>query len=96
MTNRKFIAFVAILLAFAMLFSAFYIILEADHDCDGEDCAICAQICLCENILRQLALALLVLALAHSFRRVLVLTAAQAFNTGSQTTLVTLKVKLSN
>ena len=35
-----------------VLFSAFLIAAEADHDCTGEDCPICACIGLCENMLR--------------------------------------------
>lgn len=35
-----------------VLFSAFYIAAEADHDCTGEDCPICACIGQCENMLR--------------------------------------------
>ena len=34
----------AAVLAVVMLFSAVYIAVEADHDCSGEDCAICHQI----------------------------------------------------
>ncbi len=37
-----------------VLFSAFYIAIEADHDCTGEDCPICACIQQCENVLRSL------------------------------------------
>ena len=33
-------------------FSAFYIAAEADHDCCGEDCQICACIHQCEKTLR--------------------------------------------
>lgn len=35
-----------------MLFSSFFIAVEADHDCTGEDCPICAVIHQCENTLR--------------------------------------------
>lgn len=43
-----------ILMLFIMLFSAFYIAAEADHDCTGEDCPICACIQQCENTLHQI------------------------------------------
>ena len=45
----------AAVLAVVMLFSAVYIAVEADHDCSGEDCAICHQIGVCENLLYHLA-----------------------------------------
>ncbi len=35
-----------------MLFSAFYIAAEADHDCAGEDCPVCACIQQCETRMR--------------------------------------------
>lgn len=37
-----------------VLFSAFFIAAEADHDCTGEDCPICACIAQCENTLHQI------------------------------------------
>ena len=47
----------AVVLAVVMLSSAVYIAVEADHDCSGEDCAICHQIGVCENLLKSLGLA---------------------------------------
>ena len=44
----------AAVLAVVMLSSAIYIAVEADHDCSGEDCAICHQIGVCENLLKSL------------------------------------------
>ena len=35
-----------------VLFSAFYIAAEADHDCEGEHCSVCACIQQCKNVLR--------------------------------------------
>ncbi len=42
------------LLLFVLLFSAFYIAEEHDHDCSGEDCPVCACILQCENTLHQM------------------------------------------
>ncbi len=44
-----------LLMLFIMLFSSFYIAAEADHDCKGEDCPICACIWQCENALHQIS-----------------------------------------
>lgn len=44
---------IGIMMLFITLFSAFYIASEADHDCTGEDCSICACIQQCENTLHQ-------------------------------------------
>lgn len=41
-----------IMMLVIVLFSAFYIAAEANHDCTGEDCPICACIQQCENTLR--------------------------------------------
>ena len=47
----------AAVLAVVMLSSAVYLAVEADHDCSGDDCAICRQISICENLLKSLGLA---------------------------------------
>ncbi len=44
----------ALLVAFIMLFSVLFIALEADHDCCGEGCAVCLQIRVCKDLLRDL------------------------------------------
>ena len=50
--NKRIAAGIMVLLMLvAMLFSAFYIAAEADHECMGEDCPICACIQQCENTL---------------------------------------------
>ena len=43
-----------LLLLLAMLFSAFFITAETDHDCAGEDCPICACLQQCENTLHRI------------------------------------------
>lgn len=40
----------------ALVFSAFYIAAEADHDCPGESCEVCRHIAQCEKLLRTLLL----------------------------------------
>ena len=43
----------AAVLAVVMLSSAVYLAVEADHDCSGDDCAICHQIGIYENLLQR-------------------------------------------
>lgn len=43
---------IAFLMLAVMLFSAFYITAEAEHDCSGHDCPICVCIQQCENMLQ--------------------------------------------
>ena len=86
----------AVVLAVVMLSSAVYIAVEADHDCSGEDCAICHQIGVCENLLKTLGLAGAAAAVTAAFTYALcraILPCAERLGTG---TLVSLKVKLSN
>ena len=86
----------AVVLAVVMLSSAVDIAVEADHDCSGEDCAICHQIGVCENLLKTLGLAgaaaAVTAALTYALCRA-ILPCAERLGTG---TLVSLKVKLSN
>lgn len=48
--------FLAVFVAFVILFSITCIADEADHDCTGEDCVVCHQINACQNILEILGL----------------------------------------
>ena len=54
--KRRLLSAAAALLAFVMLFSLVFLALEGDHDCQGEDCAVCAQIARCELLLKNLIL----------------------------------------
>lgn len=86
----------AAVLAVVMLSSAIYIAVEANHDCSGEDCAICRQISICENLLKTLGLA----GAAAAISAVLTYTMCKAIlpcaEMNGTLTLVALKVKLSN
>ena len=42
----------SILMLSVMLLSAFYVTSEANHECSGENCPICAHIDQCESMLR--------------------------------------------
>ena len=95
MTKRP-AAVLAVLLALVMLFSAAYIALEADHDCCGEDCAVCALLRACEDLLRNLLLTAALLSAAGR----LCAPSRAASPTGTRFapshTLTALKVKLSD
>ena len=86
----------AAVLAVVMLSSAIYLAVEANHDCSGDDCAICRQISVCENLLKSLGLA----GAAAAITAVLTYTMCRALLPCTETigtlTLVSLKVKLSN
>ena len=81
---------------FVMLFSAFYIAIEVDHDCVGEDCPICYQISVCEHTLRSVGQAVLVGTLAVFIGVFMISLPALAKKQAYNTSLVSLKVKLSD
>ena len=53
--NRVAAFVLTLLFVFVMLFSQFFIIAEAEHDCIGEYCPVCEQIAVCENALKTLS-----------------------------------------
>lgn len=86
----------AVMLAFVMLSSAIYIAVEADHDCSGDDCAICHQINVCENILKSIGLAGSAAATAVAILYILCRIIPSCTEVARTFTLVSLKVKLSD
>ncbi len=86
----------AAVLTVVMLSSAVYIAVEADHDCSGEDCAICHQIDACLNSLRELSLAGVAAAITAAFTYTLCKAVLPCTEMIGTLTLVSLKVKLSN
>ena len=86
----------AVVLAVVMLSSAVYIAVEADHDCTGDDCAICHQIGACENLLKSLGLAGAAAAISAAFTYTMCRAILPCTEMSGTLTLVSLKVKLSN
>jgi len=96
-TRRRVIA-----VALAVLFVAFtalsltFMLVEAGHDCTGEDCPICEQIALISGTFRTAAVLVFVMMITAvalvGFKRL-----SESFIDGYRTdTLVLLKTKLSN
>ena len=86
----------AAVLAVVMLSSAVYIAVEADHDCSGDDCAVCRQISICENLLKSLGLAGAAAAISAAFTYTVCRAILPRAEMNGTLTLVALKVKLSN
>ncbi len=59
--RRNIAGLLCVILATALLVSSAFMILEADHDCAGEECAICRMIAMNAEVLRLAAAALLAL-----------------------------------
>ncbi len=51
--NRAFAGVMATMMLVVLLFSAFFVAHEAEHECSGEDCPVCACISWCENTLHR-------------------------------------------
>lgn len=89
-------AVLAALAVLVMLSSAFFIVAHADHDCTGEDCPVCEQICACAKSFRRFAFAALIAS------AVITLVCACDIHLGGKacafapSTPILLKVKLSN
>ena len=94
--SRLITGLLAAVLAAVMLSSAVYIAVEANHNCSGEDCAICHQIGVCENLLKSLGLAGAAAAITAAFTYTMCKAILPCAETTDTLTLVVLKVKLSN
>lgn len=98
MTKKKrlFAALLAVAVIFVVLFSAFFIAENANHYCVGDDCSICSQVTVCENVLRTIGSAAVTALVAVFFGGFVSFLTAFFKKTAYSTSLVTLKVKLSN
>lgn len=94
--NRVLTVLLAAAVLFVMLSSVFFIAIEADHDCVGEDCPICYQISVCEHTLKSVGQTILVAILAGFIGIFLISLPAFTKKLAYNTSLVSLKVKLSN
>ena len=98
MTNRSRIA-AAVLAAITILVvlsSSIFIIEHADHNCTGEDCPICEQLCACAQNLKNLTTVAVTVMVIIAFRFALQAVIGQAKYAYAPHTPVNLKVKLSN
>ena len=93
---RFMVRLLAVVLAVAMLSSAVYIAVEANHNCSGEDCAICHQLQVCENLLKSIGLAGAAAIFAAAVRYAPYSVIPSCAELVRTFTLVSLKVKLSD
>ncbi len=93
---KRFASALALLVAIIMLFSVLYIALEADHDCCGEGCAICAHIRACDDLLRNLLAAAVLSAPVWCLYALIHVFADIDHCAVHPLTLISLKVKLSD
>lgn len=93
--NRAVAVLAAFVLVLALLFPAFFVISEANHDCTGIACRICEQICVCMHFLDGAVRSSCRPAAVHSLvAAALCVCAISVFK--KPNTLIKLKVKLSD
>lgn len=95
--RRKYAALLCLLTVLLMVVSSAYLIHEADHDCAGEECAVCEQIFQTKALLRGFALLWvfgLVLAVAQALRQTRLLQARAWLP--ARHTLVSWKVRMDD
>ena len=80
-----------------VLLSSSYISLEAGHNCNGEQCPICACVRICENILKQAGNGITAAVVIFAFLRILLCVSAFVlFSTLVKNTLISEKVRMNN
>jgi hypothetical protein len=85
----------AVIFALSVILSLSFLSVEADHDCTGEDCPICAVIALCKNIIRNVVTAVAAVTVAVAVGAVSSY-AISAVSRDVTETPFTLKVRLLN
>lgn len=96
MTRRIAAGLLAALVLVAMMTSLCFLAGEADHDCIGESCPVCAVIALCRSTLRALCGLLLAAAIAVLCVRAAAVLPSALRVAANRCTPVALKVKLLN
>lgn len=67
--RRSIAGILSILVFLTFLLSSAFISVEADHDCEGEDCAICRCIDMCLTVLKVTAIAVSLCFAVNFFER---------------------------
>ena len=94
--KRGIAAIVCITLILGVLFSAFYIAHEYEHDCTGEDCPICQYIAECEAFVNQISTGIVFLFTAIAIVSLAIKLIEELSEVFSYDTLVSQKVRLNN
>lgn len=94
--RRVLVSALAVLVLLAVLFPAFFIACEADHDCTGDCCGVCLSIRQCEALLQSVSAALLIMCALLLAVRAALLAASALSVTVWQETPVSRKVRLNN
>lgn len=94
--RRKTALILTILFVFVMLFSHIFVIAEADHECSGEDCPVCEIIVIVSDTVKGLSLIGSAAAICDALVFGIVKSLYVENEAQFVSSLITLKVKLSN
>lgn len=94
--SRMFAGVAAAVICVVLLFSTFFIAVEAGHTCIDNQCEICYQISHCEKAIKSLVFAVLLVAALMVVPDLCEALRGMCFADRRKITLITLKVKLSN
>ena len=96
-TSVKILAgIVGIMVALTFVFSLFFVTIEADHECEGEECHICRTLEVCEGLLRQSGAAVTSGAVPVAAVWIICLVSVPVMTYVQDKTLVTDKVKMND
>ena len=96
-TSVKILAgIVGIMVALSFVFSLFFVTIEADHECEGEECHICRTLEVCEGLLRQSGAAVTSGAVPVAAVWIICLVSVPVMTYVQDKTLVTDKVKMND
>ena len=96
MNKKRFVSTALVFaLFFVMLLSTIYIIAETEHDCVGDNCPVCSQISQCENTINTVSSAVSIAAVAAVFAYILMAGTVKITSQKPASTLISLKVQLT-
>jgi len=97
MKKRRIIAAVmCFALLLVIVFSAAYIVIEANHNCTGDGCPICHEIQVCQQVLNTVGTAFVRVAVSLGAIFLFIAPVHTLIRTAEVVTLISLKVKLSD
>jgi len=96
MSRKRWIRVFSAVVALLILFTVLFLTIEVNHCCCGDGCTVCAQIRACINLLRIGMLALCMIAAVLVVRHCFLRKCESISCAWRQTSLVFLKIKLSD
>lgn len=94
--KRIIVIILTVLFLLSLIFTSLYVYANAEHECIGEGCPVCAEIQSCEDFLKSAAAAMTVAAVILAVHKTGIVSLPFFYDRVYNTSLITLKVKLSN